>query len=242
MENNTTKYLKYALGEIILVVIGILIALQINNWNEERKDRKTEVKLLLELKEDLIETKNDLLTDIEKSQQIIDTTNSIYRTIIENGISDKVPLKISTTYILEVSLLYPKLSAYETIQSTGINIISNDKLRKRITDFFQLQLKRVASAEEYLEGIDSNLLKPYLHSHSRYGNNCRNCPDLYSLFDSNNSMETNLYIMSNIDDELVHILKERFTVFRTLNRRYLDLSSSIDDIIILINQEISLKE
>ena len=36
-ENKTGKYLKYAIGEIVLVVIGILIALQINNWNEERK-------------------------------------------------------------------------------------------------------------------------------------------------------------------------------------------------------------
>ena len=45
MENNTTKYLKYALGEIILVVIGILIALQINNKNDERKaeERTSEV-------------------------------------------------------------------------------------------------------------------------------------------------------------------------------------------------------
>ena len=34
MENKTSKYLKYAIGEILLVVIGILIALQINNWNE----------------------------------------------------------------------------------------------------------------------------------------------------------------------------------------------------------------
>jgi len=38
-QNNTGKYLKYAIGEIILVVIGILIALQINNWNEQRKDQ-----------------------------------------------------------------------------------------------------------------------------------------------------------------------------------------------------------
>tara|TARA_B100000508_G_scaffold107348_1_gene85427 strand:- start:44 stop:181 length:138 start_codon:yes stop_codon:yes gene_type:complete len=37
MENKTSKYFKYAIGEIILVVIGILIALQINNWNELRK-------------------------------------------------------------------------------------------------------------------------------------------------------------------------------------------------------------
>lgn len=46
MENKTSKYLKYAIGEIVLVVIGILIALQINNWNESRKDRITEQKIL----------------------------------------------------------------------------------------------------------------------------------------------------------------------------------------------------
>ena len=42
-KNKTGKYLKYAIGEIILVVIGILIALQINNWNEDRKRRAIEI-------------------------------------------------------------------------------------------------------------------------------------------------------------------------------------------------------
>ncbi len=41
-ENKTIKYLKYAIGEIILVVIGILIALQVNNWNEQRKENNLE--------------------------------------------------------------------------------------------------------------------------------------------------------------------------------------------------------
>ena len=49
MENKTSKYFKYAIGEIVLVVIGILIALQINNWNEERKTRRQEVKYLKNL-------------------------------------------------------------------------------------------------------------------------------------------------------------------------------------------------
>ncbi|NNC35807.1 MAG: hypothetical protein HKO09_13100, partial [Croceitalea sp.] len=48
----TGKYLKYAIGEIILVVIGILIALQINNWNEQRKDRIREQIILNNLKSD----------------------------------------------------------------------------------------------------------------------------------------------------------------------------------------------
>lgn len=45
-ENNFSKYLMYAVGEIILVVIGILIALQINTWNEYKKDRVEEKDIL----------------------------------------------------------------------------------------------------------------------------------------------------------------------------------------------------
>ena len=52
MENKTGKYLKYAIGEILLVVIGILIALSINNWNEKRKARIEEKILLSNLKDD----------------------------------------------------------------------------------------------------------------------------------------------------------------------------------------------
>ena len=55
-EGKTEKYLKYAIGEIVLVVIGILIALQINNWNE---NRKTEIKI----KNSLIALRNDLIQD-----------------------------------------------------------------------------------------------------------------------------------------------------------------------------------
>jgi len=52
-EGKTSNYLKYAIGEIVLVVIGILIALQINNWNEDRIARKQEVKYLRNLQADL---------------------------------------------------------------------------------------------------------------------------------------------------------------------------------------------
>ena len=48
-QNKTGKYLKYAIGEIVLVVLGILIALSINNWNEGRKFQRVEVKILQEM-------------------------------------------------------------------------------------------------------------------------------------------------------------------------------------------------
>ena len=52
-KGKTGKYLKYAIGEIVLVVIGILIALSINNWNEDRKDQYQELKYLIGIKTDL---------------------------------------------------------------------------------------------------------------------------------------------------------------------------------------------
>jgi sensor domain CHASE-containing protein len=60
MENNTSKYLTYAVGEIVLVVIGILIALSINTWNENRKLRQSEQDILNNLKTELITNKAKL--------------------------------------------------------------------------------------------------------------------------------------------------------------------------------------
>ncbi|MCW5516045.1 DUF6090 family protein, partial [Muriicola sp. Z0-33] len=241
-ENKFSKYLLYAIGEIVLVVIGILIALQINNWNEDIKAKEKEIKLLIELKDDLLETKNDLLTDIDKAQQILTTTNAVYKAIVEDQISDTNPYELSTAYILETATLFPKLSAYEAIQSEGITIISNDDLRKNITDFYQLHLKRVASAEAYLEDLNNKVLKPYLNAFSGYGSICKDCEDLYALYSSNETSQLNLYLISSTDDKLVHILKEKFNVFRTLNQRYVELSRYIDEIIILIDQETKTKK
>ena len=77
MENKTSKYFKYAIGEIILVVIGILIALQINNWNENRKFKNQEIKLVTQLLEDakndsiFYESRLDLFTKQLSSYQLL---------------------------------------------------------------------------------------------------------------------------------------------------------------------------
>ena len=236
-ENKFSKYLLYALGEIVLVVIGILIALSINNWNENRKTKEKEVKLLAELKGDLIETKEDLLSDIKKSQQMLSTTNELYKAIIENRLSDSNQFELSTSYILETAMLFPKLSAYSAIQSEGVTIISNVELRKKITDFYQLSLKRVASAEAYSEELNTKELKPYLNTYSGFGSTCEHCKDLYELYKDDQGVQQNLFLISNADPKLVHMVKEKFIVYRTLNQRYLELSKAIDDIITLIEQE-----
>ncbi len=54
-ENKTAAYLRYAVGEILLVVIGILIALQVNNWNENRKQENSKLQLMRAIKNELLD-------------------------------------------------------------------------------------------------------------------------------------------------------------------------------------------
>ena len=64
-DNKPLKYARYAIGEIVLVVIGILIALQVNNWNEERKLNKLEIATLNEIKISLEQSTLDLETSLK---------------------------------------------------------------------------------------------------------------------------------------------------------------------------------
>ena len=76
-EGKTGKYLKYAFGEIILVVIGILIALSINNWNEKQKEKKSEILMLKTLQEDFIENKRIYSDIVDKQNFVIDNCKSL---------------------------------------------------------------------------------------------------------------------------------------------------------------------
>jgi len=78
-EGNTGKYLKYAVGEIVLVVIGILIALSINNWNEQRKDRINERELYSRIITDLQADENRINEHIKYYKGDQSILYSIYK-------------------------------------------------------------------------------------------------------------------------------------------------------------------
>lgn len=76
-EGMAGRYLIYAIGEIFLVVIGILIALQVNNWNEERRERSTELLYLQSFKEDLDQNMAELDRVIEKTSRVVAYNDSL---------------------------------------------------------------------------------------------------------------------------------------------------------------------
>lgn len=132
-ENKFSKYLIYAIGEIILVVIGILIALQINNWNENRKDRTEEHNALVDLKEEFIYNENvfkDHLGDKKMTNKLwiklIDTLSN--PNTINDG-SIRRTQSGSNTYILSKSVL-------DKLLFTGaIDKIENDSLKTLLSSW-----------------------------------------------------------------------------------------------------------
>jgi hypothetical protein len=141
-DNKFNKYFKYAFGEIVLVVIGILIALQINNWNENRKLNKEEIAVLAELKEDLKITSKELKNDLKIHITGLEANIQFIQFLKFNKIPDK---EISHVFALcnRDAQAYPKTSGYKLLESKGISIITNDSLRKEISKLYQLNIKRV---------------------------------------------------------------------------------------------------
>lgn len=135
MENKTTKYFKYAIGEIVLVVIGILIALQINNWNEDRKDQ-------LRLKNHYIELLNELNNDRDRLEEIIEYVRESNKQTFEiSEFINSSQSKTDTTKIAEDLLdaeayvfFSVSKSAYTTLLSSGdIQLIENTQLKNALS-------------------------------------------------------------------------------------------------------------
>ena len=90
-QNKTGKYLKYAIGEIILVVIGILIALQINNWNENRKSLISEKATLTKFLRDLQSDSTFFQANINRIKVIDELHKNLYKIGVKDA-KDIVPV------------------------------------------------------------------------------------------------------------------------------------------------------
>ena len=145
-EGKTGKYLKYAIGEIILVVLGILIALQINNWNEERKQSKLEESTLIELRANLLADIQDFQADINGYSSAANSCS-----IVIDFIDGKTPYSDSLNFHLGIiriqGVFAPTKVAYENLKLLGIKLISNDSLRNTMSNLYEVQYRY---AEGYL--------------------------------------------------------------------------------------------
>jgi len=133
----TSKYLLYAIGEILLVVIGILIALQINNWNEERKDRKMEINYLKNLKNELIFNIQFGKEQIEFSDFQAKNGRLILASLQSNLTGITMELAVALEHIgwnLEIIFIR---DVWNELYATGnIGIVRNEEIKNRLTHLY----------------------------------------------------------------------------------------------------------
>jgi len=166
-ENKTGKYIKYALGEILLVMIGILLALQVNNWNEDRKFKAIEKEiynnLITSLQKDSIELKriiNFQSRSLRCQKSII--TNSFVSLRDSLGSTNRLGSVIKDIDLGGISF-FPKYGAYNTIISESrMQIIKSDSLKSMLIELYDYKYKRYQSVDNILDEKYFNELDPFL--------------------------------------------------------------------------------
>jgi hypothetical protein len=139
IENKTVKYLKYAIGEIVLVVIGILIALQINNWNEANKNRIYEVRMLSEIEKGLRKDYLNLQEHIS-AYTTLDSTAKYFTNLTQNKVTFDDSM-YPELWNLNIGRYFQfNRGPYDALKSSGIDRVSNDSIRNHLINFFDFDL------------------------------------------------------------------------------------------------------
>ncbi|PKA81977.1 hypothetical protein ATE92_0100 [Ulvibacter sp. MAR_2010_11] len=148
-ENKFSKYLLYAIGEIILVVIGILIALAINDWNNEKRIQSEETATLQKLIQDLKSDNKRYLENIEiyKKQDVYLTNAKII--IFKKSLSDNEIKEVMNYYGAYIRDINPRKTTYEEMLNSGrIYALSNEKLVDDIIEYYQFLDKSIYQNQE----------------------------------------------------------------------------------------------
>jgi hypothetical protein len=155
------RYAKYALGEIVLVVVGILIALQINDWYQERLDRKTESEYLLSMQRDLAEDTRELREAIKGNLHLLAGLDDTLHLLAEPQDDeawrrDLYIHGIKYTYWF-VLMEFSRLTMAQLQYSGGMRLISDTRVREAmielniLTLMYQRQLQLADSLSALIE-------------------------------------------------------------------------------------------
>ena len=225
MKKKNASYYKYAFGEIILLVLGILIALSINNWNEERKNNLNEKKLILNIIKDLrldsIYISKSLI-EVNSQKQVIDD-------IISMSLNKKNIEDYSTIGLLRYSSDFRPIT--QRNHSVSISNMGSDEVREKIQNYF-IEEDRVLDI--FLEYVDivHNKVRPYLSETGMH--------NLESIYDKKSSanLKKDVLISQLSNVKFQQILYERrlktdsferfLNILNNQNKLLIDYLSSLD--------------
>jgi len=163
-KNQMGKYFKYAIGEIILVVIGILIALQINTWNQIRLERLSEQNILKDLKVEFEANFIDLDRVLNQHQLILKELRAL-QVITKSKDYTNVHLDSLTNSLIKWFSFTDRPGASNNLISAGnLDIIQNTELRDLITQWTG-NVNDVIDDEVFLADFTRETILPFLSKH-----------------------------------------------------------------------------
>ena len=162
-ENRIRKYLIYAIGEIFLVVVGILIALQINNMNEESKLRKDEQVLLLQLRDEFESNLTQLNQKIDMRVRMVNSAQRLLQMIDDTTKFEPD----SVGYFLSFTRMNPTFDPIRHDLTAGdkLSLIENDRLRALLTEWESNATQLDESEERWLYSLD-NYFRPLIYEYN----------------------------------------------------------------------------
>jgi len=239
-KKKTGKYLKYAVGEIILVMIGILLALQVNNWNENRKTNNQELELLESLYKEFTFNRDELGRSIEKAQMI----QNKCITLLENtGNHDMKLSRYESDSLISSGLL--NIITYDAsngildniINSGKIHILKNENLKTNLSNWNGV-LNDVKEDESWAVNERNSITYPFIYKHSNYIN--------VSQTDLRNKNITSGFITNYKDIYKLLEFENLINSHRIWNAKnewsYKRLKKTVEEIISLCEQDIKLKK
>ena len=158
-EGKLNRYLIYAIGEILLVMIGILLALYVNNKNEDRKEILKGYEIIIEIKENLESNSKQFRQEIELEKEVISSID-----IVLSNINEIKTYHDSLDRHFHLCGFWPtstrESSGYEALKSYGVEIIQSEKLRKEIVGLFEIKYPEISEVVRNSEGYSYSTLVP----------------------------------------------------------------------------------
>lgn len=156
-EGQLGRYIGYALGEIVLIVIGILIALQIDEWADDRSERRFERKTLSQIRINLQTDHEELSEILSKRREAAQSIDNILA--IEDPDNPDDNLKLWLSDVMQFDRFFSLSSAYEVLKSRGLDIVRNDVLRTTLGIYYDSWAREI---QQHILDIETGFMSHWI--------------------------------------------------------------------------------
>lgn len=156
---------KYVIGELTLIVLGILIALYLNNLNEKRKTKNFENKIVTEIEKSLTgDFEFHIENRITRGNQIIQSAETILK-YLNGEIQYNDTLETHFWRMNWIMIFEPQTIPFERLKSKGIEILSNEDVRIKLLELYDFTYPRISYFTEDFNTWSTNRIEPYCLKH-----------------------------------------------------------------------------